>query len=548
MLDQSLYEEELLRRRMRDMNDDAEEFLNPTTSLLGDEKEFYGSLAEESVQNSDIEVDHDVEIEKLTSEGRPAWDPEEEEVILRKLDCRLMIWVCIMFFSLQLVRNNLQNAISADFLIDANISQNTYNLGQTVSLIFFVLCEIPSQSCVRLLGAEIWLPIVMTLWAVISMFQIFIRESTFFLLSRAIIGACQGGFVPGMTFYLSSFYKSNELSMRYSWIWATQSGTSVISALLASGFIQMAGPLRGWQWLFLLEGVITTVIGVSSFFLMPSLQHKVVSRVFTARETAILKARVVHDDPSKRNQQERVKFGSGSLLKSMKAMIQTLGDRFLLPIFVLGFVAFVPSQTASYYLTITLRQLGFTGIVTNLLTIPYAIINVIMTIGFCKLSDKYGVKWIFCLLSAIWVFTPQLLLEFIPDESSRWLRFALITLILGYPFYHPILFSWISSNANNTDRRSLAFGIYSMSVQCGNIFAANVYRENDAPYYHRGNGILIGFNVLSMILILAIRQYYVVENRRRDKLWDQLDEKEKQEYIELSSDLGNRQLYFKLKV
>ncbi|KAK9234209.1 major facilitator superfamily domain-containing protein [Lipomyces kononenkoae] len=548
-LDQSLYEEEALRRRLPDVvHDDAKGSLSPTTSLLGSEKGYYGTLSDESVPNNDIVLNHDAIIETLMSEGRPAWDPEEEEVIRRKLDYRLMIWVCIMFFSLQLVRNNLQNAISADFLIDANIPQNTYNLGQTVSLIFFVLCEIPSQSLVRVLGAEIWLPLVMTLWSVVSMFQIFIRESTFFLLSRAIIGACQGGFVPGMTFYLSSFYKSNELSMRYSWIWATQSGTFVISALLASGFIQMAGPLRGWQWLFLLEGVITTVIGVLSFFLMPSLQRKVVSRVFTARETAILKARVVQDDPSKRNQQERVKFGRGSILKSLKAMGKTVCDRFLLPIFILGFVAFVPSQTASYYLTITLRQLGFTGLVTNLLTIPYAIINVIMTIGFSRLSDKYGVKWVFCLLSAIWVFTPQLLLEIIPDESSRWLRFALITLILGYPFYHPILFSWISSNANNTERRSLAFGIYSMSVQCGNIFAANVYRESDAPYYHLGNGILIGLNVLSMILILAIRQYYVVENRRREKLWDELDEKEKQEYIELSKDLGNQQLCFKLKL
>ncbi|KAK9366247.1 major facilitator superfamily domain-containing protein [Lipomyces kononenkoae] len=459
-----------------------------------------------------------------------------------------MTWVCIMFFSLQLVRNNLQNAISADFLIDANIPQNTYNLGQTISLIFFILCEIPSQNLVRLLGAEIWLPLVMTLWAIVSMFQIFIKEPTFFLLSRGIIGACQGGFVPGMTFYLSSFYKSNELSMRYSWIWATQSGTLATSALLASGFIQMAGPLRGWQWLFLLEGAITTVIGVLSFFLMLSLQHKVVSRVFTARETAILKARVVHDDPSKHNQQKRVKLGRDSVRKSLKNTIAAVCDRFLLPIYVLGFVAFVPSQTASYYLTITLRQLGFTGLVTNLLTIPYAIINVTMTIGFCRLSDKYGVKWVFCLLSAIWVFTPQLLLEVIPDESSRWLRFALVTLILGYPFYHPILFSWISANANNTDRRSLAFGIYSMSVQGGNIFAANVYRESDAPYYHVGNGILIGLNVLSMVLILAIRQYYVVANRRKEKLWEQLDEKEKQEYIEMSKDLGNQQLSFKVKL
>ncbi|KAK9244133.1 major facilitator superfamily domain-containing protein [Lipomyces tetrasporus] len=548
MTNPSLYEEEALLRRVHDMNDDNDESLNTTTSLLGDKNEHYGSLTDGSVWNSDIDFDYDAEIEKLISEGRPAWNPEEEDVIRRKLDYRVMIWACTMFFSLQLVRNNIQNAISADFLIDANIPQNTYNLGQTLFLLFFLLCEIPSQTFVRRFGAEIWLPILMTLWAIVSMFQIFVKESSFFLFTRAIIGACEGGFVPGLTFYLSSFYKANELSMRYSWIWATQSGTNVIGALLASGFIQMGGPLRGWQWLFLLEGALTTVIGLSSFFVMPSLRRKVVSRVFTARETAILKARVIQDDPSKRSQQERVKLGSSSLLKNVTAVIETLTDRFLFPIFILGFVAFVPSQTANYYLTITLRQLGFTEIVTNLLTIPYAIINISMTIGFSRLSDKFGVKWVFCLLSAIWVFTPQLLLEIIPDGSSRWLRFALITLILGYPYYHPILISWISSNANNPDRRSLAFAVYNISVQCGNILAANVYRESDAPYYHRGNGILIGLNVLSMVIILAIRQYYVIENRRKERLWGQLDDEEKDEYVKVSKGMGNRQLFFKLKV
>ncbi|KAK9313196.1 major facilitator superfamily domain-containing protein [Lipomyces starkeyi] len=548
MSDRSLYEEEASRRRVTKEHETLESSIGPETSLLDNREEHYGSLKKDSAWKNDSDLDHDTEIEKLMLEGRRAWDSEEEDVVRRKLDYRVMIWACTMFFSLQLIRNNIQNAISADFLTDANISQNIYNLGQTLFLLFFLLSEIPSQTFVRRFGAEIWLPILMTCWAVISIFQIFIRGSSLFLFTRAVIGSCEGGFVPGLTFYLSSFYKANELSMRYSWIWATQSGTNVIGALLASGFIQIGGPLSGWQWLYMLEGIIATIIGVSSFFVMPSLRQKVVSRVFTARETAILRARVVQDDPSKRNQQERVKSESSSILTSLRAAIGALTDKYLLPIYILGLVAFVPSQTANYYLTITLRQLGFTETVTNLLTIPYAVINISMTVGFSKLSDKFGVRWIFCLLSAIWVFTPQLLLEVIPDGSSRWLRFALVTLILGYPYYHPILMSWISSNANNSDRRSLAFAIYNISVQCGNIIAANVYRESDAPYYRRGNGILIGLNVLSMIIILAIRQYYVVENRRREKLWGQMDEDQKAEYAKLSTGLGNRQLFFKLKV
>ncbi|KAK7203299.1 major facilitator superfamily domain-containing protein [Myxozyma melibiosi] len=492
------------------------------------------------------------EIERLLAAGlavgRPAWDEQEEEVIRRKLDYRVMIWACVMFFSLQLVRNNITNAISADFLIDAGLAQNEYNLGQTVFLIFFLLWEIPSQALVRRFGADIWLPILMTLWSIMSTLQIFIRGPGLFLFTRAVIGSCEGGFVPGLTFYLSSFYKANELSMRYSWVWSTQSGTNVIGALLASGFIQIGGSLRGWQWLFLLEGILCTCIGISSFFVMPSLRKKVVARVFTPRETAILRVRVAHDDPSKKNQQDTIRFKRESLVDGVKLLYETVTDKYLFPIFILGFVAFVPSQTANYYLTIMLRQLGFTQTATNLLTIPYAIINISMTIWFSRLSDRYGVRWLFAVLSALWVLPNLILIEVIPDFSSRWLRYTFITLILGYPYYHPILISWISANANNPSRRSLGFAVYNIAVQAGNILAANVYREDDAPFYHRGNGVLIALNLLSIIIAVAIWRYFTYENKRRERLWEMLTEVEREEYIAASGELGNQQLHFKLKV
>lgn len=470
--------------------------------------------------------------------------------IISRTQSRLISCLMLVCFFLGILQNKISKEKKSGLLICilSGISQNEYNLGQTIFLIFFLLWEIPSQALVRRFGADIWLPILMTLWSIMSILQLLIKGPELFLFTRAIIGSCEGGFVPGLTFYLSSFYKANELSMRYSWVWSTQSGTNVIGALLASGFIQIGGSLRGWQWLFLLEGILCTAIGISSFFVMPSLRTRVIARVFTPRESAIVRVRVSHDDPSKKNQQEKITFKKDSLLSGLRTVYNTVTDRYLAPIFLLGFVAFVPAQTANYYLTITLRQLGFDQTATNLLTIPYAIINITMTIWFSRLSDRYGVRWVFAVLSALWVLPNLILLEVIPDFSSRWLRFTFITLIMGYPYYHPILISWISANANNPDRRSLGFAVYNIAVQAGNILAANVYRENDAPFYHRGNGVLIGLNVLSILIVVLIRQYFQHENRRREKEWEQLDEYEREEYIAASKGLGNKQLHFKLKV
>ncbi|KAK9460245.1 major facilitator superfamily domain-containing protein [Lipomyces oligophaga] len=517
------------------------------TELLAD-SDSYGSIP--------APTDERAKIEALIALGLPGWDPAEEAVVTKKLDVRVMIWACTMFFSLQLVRNNIQNAISADFLIDANLSLSQYNIGQSVFLAFFLLWEIPSQALVRRFGPEVWLPVLMTLWSIMSMLQVLVKGSGFFIFTRAIIGSCEGGFVPGLSFWLSSFYKSNELALRYSWVWSTQSGTNVIGALLASGFIQIGGPLRGWQWLFLLEGIICLIIGVSSFFMMPSFGRHLpdnaivrVANTFTARESAIVRLRIALDDPSKARQHERVVMNAGtrSVGSAVRAVTSALTDKYLLPIYILGFVAFVPSQTGNYYLTITLRGLGFTQTVTNLLTIPYAVSNITMTIIFSRLADKRRQRWLFCVLAAFWMLPPLFVLEFLPDPAvGRWTRFILLTAIMGFPYYHPILVSWISANANSADRRSLAFAIYNIFVQAGNILAANVYTESDAPFYHRGNAVLIGLNVLSIIFILSIRSYYNRENKLRRAKWDALDEKQQLDYLQSTTDVGNDRINFTL--
>lgn len=59
-------------------------------------------------------------------------------------------------------------------------------------------------------------------------------------------------------------------------------------------------------------------------------------------------------------------------------------------------------------------------------------------------------------------------------------------------------------------------------VQCGGITAANIYRNDDKPLYKRGNRVLIGINVLSIVLFLFAKVYYVTKNKIRDKKWNAL--------------------------
>jgi MFS family permease len=116
---------------------------------------------------------------------------------------------------------------------------------------------------------------VVSAWA-----QAWITNRASFYVTRALIGACEGGFIPGTILFATYFYKSRELATRLAIFWSTLNVCTglhtevgqlkphqvarVISALLAAGILQMRGigGQPGWHWLFLLEGLLTFVIGV----------------------------------------------------------------------------------------------------------------------------------------------------------------------------------------------------------------------------------------------------------------------------------------------
>jgi MFS family permease len=112
-------------------------------------------------------------------------------------------------------------------------------------------------------------------------------DRTSFYITRAFIGLCEGGFIPGTILFATYFYKSKELSIRLACFWSTLNIARVVSALLAAAILNMRGVCGkpGWFWLFLLEGLLTFVIG---FIVSTTLGEFGGSRVIADRETELL--------------------------------------------------------------------------------------------------------------------------------------------------------------------------------------------------------------------------------------------------------------------
>jgi hypothetical protein len=84
-----------------------------------------------------------------------------------------------------------------------------------------------------------------------------------------------------------------------------------------------------------------------------------------------------------------------------------------------------------------------------------------------------------------------------------------------------------------------------MSVQTSGIIAANIYREDDAPHYRRGNRVLLALLILNIFLYLGTKAYYVKRNAYRDRKWGAMSEDEKMKYLATTSDEGNKRLEFR---
>ncbi|KAH8660742.1 major facilitator superfamily domain-containing protein [Tricladium varicosporioides] len=494
--------------------------------------------------------------EKAKYEGRHrfdpqlSWSPSEESRLLRKLDMRIMLWVWIMFSSLDLVRRNINRAVSDKLLPELGMNTNDFNNGQTIYFFAFLAAELPGGLISKKFGPDVMTPISITLWGLICSCQCLIKSRTGYYVTRALLGLSQGGFIPEMVLYLSYFYKTNELPMRLSVFWTAIPLTQIIGSLLAGGFLEMRGisGWSGWQWLFLVEGLMSIGVGLCTFFVMPASVTET-SKIlggkaswlhgkngwFTPREEAILVNRILRDDPTKGDMNNRQHVSLHGLWLALK-------DYDLWPVYILGVLAYMPYQPTASYLSLTLTTLGYTVFEANMLAIPGFVLFFVNILFIVWLSEKLNERLLISTWSNIWMLPFFIGLVAIPKSAGPWIRYTLLTGVNGIPYTHAILVGMISRNSNSVGTRAVCAALYNMCYQFGSISAANVYRNDDKPYYYHGNKVLLSIVSVNIILFVLAKLYYIKRNQMKDRVWTSLSEEEKTAYLATTKDTGSRRL------
>jgi MFS family permease len=154
---------------------------------------------------------------------------------------------------------------------DLNLTNSNYGLGAGLLFAGYAATQIPSSWICAKVGAKIWLPILMVLWGTILAATAAVKTKGQFYALRILLGLFEAGTFPGAWHHQTKFFSANELSFTHSAVTTASIISYVVNGPLAAGFLMMEGThgLHGWQWLFIVEGIITVFYGLAFGFALP---------------------------------------------------------------------------------------------------------------------------------------------------------------------------------------------------------------------------------------------------------------------------------------
>lgn len=185
-----------------------------------------------------------------------------------KVAWRLIPFLFFCYLCAYLDRINVSFA-KLQMLQDLGMSDAVYGLGAGIFFVGYLLFEVPSNLVLLKVGARRWIARIMVTWGIISAAMMFVSTPTQFYVVRFLLGVAEAGFFPAILLYLTYWFPAGRRS-KVTALFMTGIPMSGVLGGPLSGWIMhsMSGThgLAGWQWLFLLEGIPTMIVGVAAFF------------------------------------------------------------------------------------------------------------------------------------------------------------------------------------------------------------------------------------------------------------------------------------------
>ncbi|KAE8453388.1 hypothetical protein EG329_010249 [Mollisiaceae sp. DMI_Dod_QoI] len=234
----------------------------------------------------------------------------QERRFLFKVDAAILTFASLGYFIKYLDQANINNAFVSGMKEDLGLYGNQLNYMTTAWTVGYVIGEIPSNMLLTRVRPSIWIPACEVTWTVLTMCLSKCNTATQIYVLRFFVGLAESAFYPGMQYVIGSWYRRDELAKR-SCIFHTSSalGTMFSGYLMAAVYhLGGRGGLKGWQWLFIIDGVISLPIAIAGFFVLPDVPEITRAWYLKKEEIEFSKQRMILEGRQQRKPYTKAKF------------------------------------------------------------------------------------------------------------------------------------------------------------------------------------------------------------------------------------------------
>ncbi|KAJ5473815.1 hypothetical protein N7475_003381 [Penicillium sp. IBT 31633x] len=437
----------------------------------------------------------------LSDEERAAIDRK----LLWKLDLRLVPWLSLLYLVSFLDRTNIGNAKLVGLQTDLGMTNSQYNATLTIFFVSYSVFEPLTNVLLKRLRPSVFIPMIMLAWGICMTFMGFVKNYAGLMAVRWFLGLAEAGLFPGVGYFLSCWYKRSEFGVRMAIFFSAAALAGSFGGLLAAAIAKMdgIGGKPGWAWIFILEGLLTFLIGVASFWCVYDFPDQATFLSDVDRKRVL--RRLAMDQQSSAEHEEFKMDYFWASLKDWKtytsAVIYMGADGSLY-----AFSLFVP--------TIINQLVSYSAIRAQLLSVPPYAAAAILTVTVGFIADRTRQRGLCNIAVSVLGIVGFAMLLGCESAGARYAG-----TFLGAMGIYPTIANTISWTSNNTEgvyKRGVSLGFIIGWGNLNGIVSSNIYRDEDKPEYYPGHGVVLGYLVVflfggSVLQYLLLRR----ENAKR---------------------------------
>ncbi|KAF8539367.1 major facilitator superfamily domain-containing protein [Trichophaea hybrida] len=503
--------------------------------------------------------DDDVELKSPIMKSRRRrkeflYTRQEERAVIRKLDKYLVGGLAVLYMLSFLDRSNIGNAKIAGMNEDLELRGDRYEWLLTAFYITYIFFQWMTL-CWKVFPAHKYVALVVVGWGGVASLQALSINWASLVVLRAALGIFEAAFGSGVPFYLSLFYRREELALRTGLFISAAPLATACAGFLAYAITSIPSAIAPWRLLFLLEGFPSLIAGFCAYYFIPDSPADAGFLNRDQKKIARRRLLIVRDDEEDTGTVTGYEEGRGLRWNEVWKAFVDAGNWITAFIFALSNVSFA-SMPVFLPTIINEMDLGVSSSSAHAqaLSVPPYIFALVVTLLTTWLSDRYRSRsvplFILCSISAFGysilalsgllhksLTTLSSDVADIESPGSWWeekisassyltshkstvgISYLGIMLAAGSIFaIVSLAITWNGNNSESESGRGTGMAIQQALGQCGPLLGTRLYPQNQAPEYIQGSLTCAGCMILVGLLVVFQRWRLVRENRRREML------------------------------